>query len=126
MIFNLSPNLESNWNLKITKYMAKRYVYFFSPMSIILHFYSYFWGSGNSNSLRHLLTVHLRLSKFVSWLWFWKWLHRKLEKKNFFWPLHSACGILFPRPGIKPVSTALEAWSLNHWTPGKFQESLHL
>ena len=27
-----------------------------------------------------------------------------------------ACGILLPRPGIKPASTALEAWSLNCWT----------
>ena len=30
-------------------------------------------------------------------------------------PRHTACGILFPQPGIKPVSPALEAWSLNHW-----------
>ena len=27
-----------------------------------------------------------------------------------------ACGILGPQAGIKPVSPALEAWSLNHWT----------
>ena len=27
-----------------------------------------------------------------------------------------ACGILVPRPGIKPVSPALEAQNLNHWT----------
>ena len=26
------------------------------------------------------------------------------------------CWILVPRPGIKPVPWALEAWSLNHWT----------
>ena len=26
------------------------------------------------------------------------------------------CGILFPWPGIEPVSPAVEAWSLNHWT----------
>ena len=25
------------------------------------------------------------------------------------------CGILNSPPGIKPVPTALEAWSLNHW-----------
>ena len=29
---------------------------------------------------------------------------------------HMACGILGPRPGIKPVSPALEAQNLNHWT----------
>ena len=27
-----------------------------------------------------------------------------------------AYGILVPQPGIKPVSPALEAWRLNHWT----------
>ena len=26
---------------------------------------------------------------------------------------------LSPRPGIDPVSPALEGWSLNHWTTGK-------
>ena len=29
----------------------------------------------------------------------------------FFWPRRVACGILVPRPGIKPVSPALEKWS---------------
>ena len=28
----------------------------------------------------------------------------------------AACGILVPQPGIKPVSPALGAQSLNHWT----------
>ena len=37
-------------------------------------------------------------------------------KKNFFWPHHAACGILVPRAGIKPVPSALEAQSLNHWS----------
>ena len=27
-----------------------------------------------------------------------------------------ACGILVPRPGIDPAHSAVEAWSLNHWT----------
>ena len=27
-----------------------------------------------------------------------------------------ACRILIPLPGIKPVPSAVEAWSLNHWT----------
>ena len=34
-------------------------------------------------------------------------------------PCHAACGILIPWPGIEPIPPALEAWSLNHWTPGK-------
>ena len=34
----------------------------------------------------------------------------------FFWPCRTACGILVPQPGIKPMPPAVEAWSLNHWT----------
>ena len=34
----------------------------------------------------------------------------------FFWPSLVACGILVPRPGIKPVPPAVEVWSLHHWT----------
>jgi len=33
-----------------------------------------------------------------------------------FWPCFSACGILIPLPGIEPSPSAVEAWSLNHWT----------
>ena len=32
---------------------------------------------------------------------------------------HVSCGILAPRPGIKPAPPALEARSPNHWTAGK-------
>ena len=38
----------------------------------------------------------------------------------FFWPCHTACGILVPQPGIKPVPPALEAQSSNHWTAREF------
>ena len=27
-----------------------------------------------------------------------------------------ACGIFTPQQGMDPVTPALEAWSLNHWT----------
>ena len=30
-----------------------------------------------------------------------------------FWPFHVACKL--PRPGIKPMPPAVEAWNLNHW-----------
>ena len=30
----------------------------------------------------------------------------------------TACGVLVPQPGIEPVSPALEAQSLKHWTAG--------
>ena len=33
-----------------------------------------------------------------------------------FWPLYIACEILFPWPGIKPMSPTVEAQSPNHWT----------
>ena len=33
-----------------------------------------------------------------------------------FWLCHLAYGILVPRPGIKPVPSAVETWSSNHWT----------
>ena len=37
-----------------------------------------------------------------------------------FWPLHTACGILVPQPGIKSTPPALEAWSsFNHGTSRK-------
>ena len=34
----------------------------------------------------------------------------------FFWPCHTACGILVPWPGIRSVPPALELLSLNHWS----------
>ena len=33
----------------------------------------------------------------------------------FFWPCRTACGILFPQPGIEPMCPVVEARSLNHW-----------
>ena len=33
-----------------------------------------------------------------------------------FWLCHRACGILVPRPGIEPMSSAVGVWSLNYWT----------
>ena len=45
------------------------------------------------------------------------------EKRFFFWPCCAACGNLVPQPGIKPISPAVEAQSLNQQTarqvPGK-------
>lgn len=36
----------------------------------------------------------------------------------YFMPCHETCGILIPSQGVKPVPSASEAWSLNHWTVG--------
>ena len=38
----------------------------------------------------------------------------------FFWLHQRACKILVPRPGIEPVSPAVEAQSPNHWTAREF------
>ena len=42
-------------------------------------------------------------------------LHIYVMLGFFFWLHPATCGILVPRPGIKPVPPALEAWSIN-WT----------
>ena len=42
------------------------------------------------------------------------------------WLHYVACGILVPRPGIKPTPPALEAWSLNHWTTREVLNSAFL
>ena len=56
----------------------------------------------------------IMLLGFFVWLvgWFWVFC--------FVWPPHVACGILIPRPGIKPMLPAVEAWSPNHWTAREF------
>ena len=44
-----------------------------------------------------------------------------------FWPQYAACGILVPWIRIKPVLSAVEAQSPNHWTTRKLpQNVLHL
>ena len=40
-----------------------------------------------------------------------------------FWLCPTACGILVSWPGTEPVSPALEAWSLNHWTAREFPKT---
>ena len=37
-----------------------------------------------------------------------------------FWPPLMVCGISVHWSWIKPTHLAVEMWSLNHWTPGKF------
>ena len=41
-----------------------------------------------------------------------------------FLPSHVACGILVPQAGIKSVSPAVKAQSLNHWTSGEVGEEV--
>ena len=44
--------------------------------------------------------------------------HLFLNNNNYchFWLCQTACRILVPRPGIPPICSAVEAWSLIHWT----------
>ena len=52
-------------------------------------------------------------------LWIRWWNHNHSKSPDFylfFWPCCTACGILVPQPGIKPMSPALKSWSFNHWT----------
>ena len=59
--------------------------------------------SGNANSLK-------KKKK--------KWFHGgKLENLFLLFLAATACWILVLQPEIEPTSPALEAWSLNHWTP---------
>ena len=44
------------------------------------------------------------------------------SKDALFWPHRTAHGILVPRPGIEPMSPAVEVWGPNHWTAGEFPE----
>ena len=45
-----------------------------------------------------------------------KYRKDKLSSLVSFWLHNVACGILVPQPGIKPVTPAVEAQILNHWT----------
>ena len=36
-----------------------------------------------------------------------------------FWPRHTACRILVPQPGIKPIPPVVEAQCVNHWSTRK-------
>ena len=45
---------------------------------------------------------------------------------SFFQSHREACRILVPPPGIEPVSPAVEAWSLNHWTAVEVPGCCHI
>ena len=44
---------------------------------------------------------------------------------SFFWPQHTACGILVPQVGIKLSPPAAEAQSLNPWTTREVPRVVH-
>ena len=44
----------------------------------------------------------------------------------FFQSHRVACRILVPPPGTEPVSPAVEAWNLNHWTTVKVPGYCHI
>ena len=57
----------------------------------------------------------LQMAKFHSFSWLSK-SPLFTSTTSFFWPHHTACGILVPHSGIKPTPPAVEVQSLNHWT----------
>lgn len=38
---------------------------------------------------------------------------------SFLWPCHLACAIIVPQIGIESAPSAVQPWSLNHWTTEK-------
>ena len=66
--------------------------------------YSWCCGGGKSDCLKVFLLTRQPLSSYTG-----------LREPFFFLASRAACGILVPRPGIKPMPPAVEAWSLNHW-----------
>ena len=46
--------------------------------------------------------------------------------KKLFWPHCMSCGILVSWPGIEPMSPAVEAQSLNHWTTREVSTTLFM
>ena len=64
-----------------------------------------FCENSSSYKLNHMCSF-LLYSFYILFIYFFK----------IFWPHHTACGILVPRPWIEPLCSALGVWSLNHWT----------
>ena len=83
----------------------------FSPVFFILDLSVMFYIAG---SLFLLFSAMLLLGLLsVTFLLFLVGI--TLDCFFFFWLSFRACGILVPRPKIKPEPPALAAWSLNHW-----------
>ena len=40
-----------------------------------------------------------------------RYIESMKNTQGFFWPYIMACGILVPRPGVEPASSAIKAWS---------------
>ena len=74
------------------------------------------------------MTERISVYSITNALSFWRWFIIKVCSLPLvfllwwlfacfaFWPHHVAYGILIPWPGIEPVTPALEAQNLNHWT----------
>ena len=76
-------------------------------------------------------SLHLEQSqdRQVCFLFFFKcnpFLYFYFLFKKLFWPHCMSCGILVPWPGIEPMSLAVEAQSLNHWTTREVSTTLFM
>ena len=66
------------------------------------------------------LCCAVSLTQWVFFLFFFLSFERREVLFTFiFWPHHTTCGILVPRPGLEPRPLALKSQSPNYWTAGK-------
>ena len=63
-----------------------------------------------------ILNIHKWCCRYPVSFFFSLTTNFSLIKKFFLFFGHTTCGILVPRPGIKPLPLALEGQSLDHWT----------
>ena len=70
------------------------------------------WGRTESD------TTEATQQQQQHWIFFFL-IKTHTHTTTFFWLRCIACGILVPWPRIEPMSPALEAQSLNHWTAGE-------
>ena len=73
-----------------------------------IHIYVHIYLYETVTTLR-LVSISITSYRFFVW---WEFLRSTV----LFWLRLVACRILVPLLRIKPVSPALETWSLNHWT----------
>ena len=65
---------------------------------------------------RMLALFYLLIFRFTCMLLFFHTFFERLILFIYFWSHSVACGILVPRPRIKPVPPELKVQSFNHWT----------
>ena len=109
------------YETSLTKQMFKKKIKDFKRVTRSL---KYMWGSSEiSSKTRFTLDLNPAVICAVQQnIHIFSLLHFHLcwpVPSFLFWSQHMPCKILVPRPEIKPVFSAVEAWSPNHWTTRK-------